>query len=150
MEFAHAYLLALTALALYVAGVSVLTTRVSYPLYAAVPADAFVAYHRRYGRQIPPVVVAPAFAAFLGCLVLPLNRPSAVPIGVALAVAAGGLAGLLATVTVAVPSHVRLQRDGFTGEAYRRLRSADRLRTAACLLSAVLLAWSVVLAFEPR
>ena len=150
MSFAHACLLALTALAWYVAGVSVLTTRVSYPLYTTVPPGAFVAYHRHYGRQIPPVVVAPAFVAFLGCLVLPLTRPPAVPSGIALAVAAGGLVAVLATVGVAIPSHVRLQRDGFTGDAYDRLRAADRVRTTACLLDAVLLGWSVLLAFGPR
>ena len=39
MTFAHAYLLTLAALAMYVVGVSALTTRVSYPLYAAAGAS---------------------------------------------------------------------------------------------------------------
>jgi hypothetical protein len=150
MDFAHAYLLSLTALSAYVTGVSAMTTRVSYPLYAAVPAGAFVDYHARYNRQIPPVVIAPAFAAFLGWLSLPLIRPAAVPVGVALTIAAGGLIALVATATAAIPSHLRLQREGFSDSAYGRLRTADRIRTAACVLGAVLLAWSVVLAFTPR
>jgi hypothetical protein len=150
MTFAHAYLLTLAALAMYVVGVSALTTRVSYPLYAAVPAPAFVAYHRRYGRQIIPVIIVPAFVSFLGCLSVPLARPDAVPTWLALLIAAGGLTALLATFTAAVPSHRRLQRDGFAAGAYARLRSADRIRTAACVCSAALLGWSVILAYAPR
>ncbi|MEU8236095.1 hypothetical protein AB0C12_41450 [Actinoplanes sp. NPDC048967] len=150
MDFAHAYLLALAALTAYVGGVSALTTRVSYPLYAAVPAAAFVAYHRRYSRQILPVVIVPGFASFLACLALPLVRPAAVPLWVAVLIAAGGLIALLATVTAAVPSHLLLQRDGFADGPYRRLRVADRIRTAACGGSAALLVWCVALAFAAR
>jgi hypothetical protein len=150
MTFASGYLLLLTALTMYTVGVSALTTRVSYPLYAAVPAPAFVAYNRRYSRQIVPVVIVPAFVCFLGCLGLPLARPTAVPAWVALVIAAGGLTALLATVTAAIPSHLRLQRDGFSGDAYGRLRFADRIRTAACVCSAGLLLWSVALTFVPR
>ena len=150
MTFAHAYLLTLAALAMYVVGISAFTTRVSYPLYAAVPAPAFVAYHLRYNRQILPVIVVPGFLCFLGCLSLPLARPAAVPVWVGLLIAAGGLVALLATVTAAIPSHVRLQLDGFAAGAYRRLRVADGIRTVASVCSASLLAWSVVLAFTPR
>jgi hypothetical protein len=150
MTFVHVYLLLLAALTMYTVGVSALTTRVSYPLYAAVPAPAFVAYHWRYSRQIIPVVIVPAFACFLGCLILPLSRPAAVPAWMALVIAAGGLTALLATVTAAIPSHLRLQRDGFGAAAYGRLRFADRIRTAACVCSAGLLLWSVVLTFAPR
>jgi hypothetical protein len=150
MTVPHVYLLALTALAMYVAGVSALTTRVSYPLYAAVPAEAFVAYHQRYNRQILPVIVVPGFVCFLGCLAFPLVRPGAVPVWLALPIAAGGLTALLATGTAAIPSHLRLQHDGFAAGPYRRLRAADRIRTAACLGSAALLGWGLVLAFIPR
>lgn len=150
MTFAHGYLLVLAALAMYIVGISALTTRVSYPLYAAVPAPAFIAYHRRYNQQILPVIIIPAFVCFLACLSLPLIRPAAVPVWVALLIAAGGLTALLATVTAAIPSHLRLQRDGFAAGAYRRLRIADRIRTAACVCSAALLVWSVVAAFGPR
>ncbi len=150
MEFPHLYLLALTALVLYVAGVSAMTTGVSYPLYAAVPADTFVAYHQQYNRRIPGVIVVPAFVAYLGCMALPLTVPDAVPAGAAVLIAFAGLTALLATVTAAIPSHVRLQRHGFSAAAYRRLRAADAVRTAACFLAAAGLAWSVVLAFTPR
>jgi hypothetical protein len=150
MTFAHVYLLSLTVLASYVVGISALTTRVSYPLYAAVPIPAFVAYHRRYNVQIIPVVIIPGFLSFLACLILPLVRPAAVPVWVGLLIAAGGLTALLATVTAAIPSHARLQRDGFAAEPYQRLRTADRIRTAACVGSAALLVWSVAAAFGPR
>ena len=61
------------------------------------------------------------------------------PLWVASLVAAGGLIALLATVTAAVPSHLLLPRDGFADGPYRRLRIADRIRTAACGGSAALL-----------
>jgi hypothetical protein len=150
MPIADVYLLVLTVLASYVVGISALTTRVSYPLYAAVPAPAFVAYHRRYSRQIIPVIIIPAFLSFLACLSLPLVRPESVPVWMALLVAAGGLTALLATVTAAIPSHARLQRDGFAAEPYQRLRTADRIRTAACACSAVFLVWSLVVAYGAR
>jgi hypothetical protein len=136
---------------LLAAGTVVGTTgRVSYPLRAAVPAAAFVAYHRRYSRQILPVVIVPGFISFVACLALPLVRPAAVPLRVASLIAAGGLFALLATVGAAVPSHLLLQRDGFAERPYRRLRAADRIRTTACGGSAVLLVWCVALAFAAR
>ncbi|MBU2669119.1 hypothetical protein KOI35_36960 [Actinoplanes bogorensis] len=142
MEFSHVYLTGLTVLTIYLAGVSAMTTAVSYPLYTAVPAGSFVDYHRRYNRRIPFVIVAPAFLGFLGCAAFPLVRPGEVPAAATALIAATGLIALLATVTVAIPSHLRLQRDGFSHATYRRLRSADAVRTAACFTGAATLIWS--------
>jgi hypothetical protein len=148
--FADLYLFVLMLLALYVVGISLMTTQVSYPLYAAVPGAAFVQYHQRYNRRIPPVIIAPGFVMFLSCMVFPLVRPEPVPIGVGLLVALGGLIALGATVTAAIPSHLRLQRDGFDRRPYRTLRTADLIRTLGCLLSAALLVWSVLQVYQPR
>ena len=134
-----AYLLALTVLAVYMAGVSLMTSQVTYPLYAAVPAGSFVEYHRRYNSRIPLVIVAPGFVCFLACAALPLVGADHIPRWAAGLVALGGLTALTATVAAAIPSHVRLQRDGFQPGAYRTLRRADLIRTAACLLSAAVL-----------
>jgi hypothetical protein len=133
------YLLALTVLAVYMVGVSLMTSQVSYPLYAAVPAGSFVDYHRRYSGRIPPVVVAPGFVCFLACASLPLVGPPGVPGWATALVALGGLTALVATVAAAIPSHRRLQRDGFQSAAYRTLRRADLIRTAGCVLSAAVL-----------
>lgn len=133
------YLLALTVLAVYMVGVSFMTSQVSYPLYAAVPAGSFVEYHRRYSHRIPLVIIVPGFVSFLACTTLPLVGPPDVPVWARLVVAAGGLTALAATVAAAIPSHRRLQRDGFHARAYRTLRRADLVRTAACLLSAAVL-----------
>jgi hypothetical protein len=150
MDFAHAYLFGLTVLALYALGVALMTTQVSYPLYTSVPTEAFVAYHHRYNRRIPLVVVVPAFVMFVACAALPFLRPDAVPGWIAACIAAGGLAGLLATVAAAIPSHLRLQRDGFDHGTYRKLRLADLTRSIGCTLSAGLLVWSLLLTFTPR
>lgn len=133
------FLSALTVLAVYVVGVSLMTTQVSYPLYAAVPAGSFVEYHRRYNSRIPLVIIAPGFLSFLACAALPLVGPPDLPGWASALVALGGLTALVATVTAAIPSHVRLQRDGFEARAYRRLRTADLIRTAGCVLSAAVL-----------
>jgi uncharacterized SAM-binding protein YcdF (DUF218 family) len=148
-----AYLLALTVLAVYMTGVSLMTSQVTYPLYAAVPAGSFVEYHRRYNTRIPLVIVAPGFLCFLACATLPavgaLADPDTgadrVPRWAAVLVAAGGLTALVATAGAAIPSHLRLQRHGFQPGAYRTLRRADLIRTAGCLLSA-----GVLVAFLPR
>ncbi len=133
------YLLALTVLAVYMVGVSLLTSQVSYPLYAAVPAGSFVEYHRRYTGRIPLVIIAPGFASFVACAVLPLVGPPGVPGWAAALVALGGLTALVATVAAAIPSHRRLQREGFRSGVYRTLRRADLIRTAGCILSAAVL-----------
>jgi hypothetical protein len=133
------FLLALTVLAVYMVGVSLMTSQVSYPLYAAVPAGSFVEYHRRYSSRIPLVIIVPGFASFLACLALPVVGPSEVPGRASVLVALGGLTALVATVTAAIPSHRRLHRDGFQPRAYRTLRRADLIRTAGCVLSAAVL-----------
>ena len=96
MDFPHVYLLTLTILGVYMAAISLMTTQVSYPLYAAVPRAAFVDYHERYNRRIAPVIVAPGLPTFLACAAFAFLRPGTVPPWLGLLVAAGGLAALLA------------------------------------------------------
>jgi hypothetical protein len=149
MDFSHGYLLAVTALAIYMVGISLLTTWVNYPLYASVPPAAFVGYHARYQRLITPVIIVPGFPTFLGCVAFTLVRPASVPLWLALLVTLGGLVSLGTTFAGAIPSHVRLQRQGFDAVPYRRLRLADAFRTSACVLSAGGLIIGVLYAFTP-
>lgn len=149
MDFAHTYLLVLTALAIYMVGISLMTTQVSYPLYASVPPPDFVAYHARYQRRIPPVIIGPGMTSFLACVAFAFLRPPAAPGWLAGLAAAGGLIALAATFTAAIPSHLRLQRIGFAAGPYRTLRIADAVRTGACALSAGALVACVLITFEP-
>ena len=150
MDFPHVYLLVLTVLGVYMAAISLMTTQVSYPLYAAVPHAAFIDYHERYNRRITPVIVAPGLPGFIACIAFAFLRPGTVPAWLALLVAAGGLVALLATVTAAIPSHLRLRAEGFADRPYRTLRTADAIRTLACLLSAGALIAALLNAFGPR
>ena len=150
MDLPHVFLIVVTGLTVYLVGVSLMTTQVSYPLYASVPADVFVAYHARYSRRIQPVIIAPGFPTFLACIVYPVLRPDGIPAWAALLVAAGGVAALTATLSTAIPAHLRLQRDGFTPTAYRRLRTADAIRTLGCVLSAAVLIGCTLTTFTPR
>jgi hypothetical protein len=149
MDFSHTYLLVVTALAIYMVGISLMTTQVSYPLYASVPRPAFVDYHARYQRRIQPVIIGPGFPTFLACVAFAFLRPAAAPGWLAVLVAAGGLIALAVTVGAAIPSHLRLQRGGFDAGPYRTLRIADAVRTSACALSAGALIACVLAAFDP-
>ncbi|MFI5906894.1 hypothetical protein [Dactylosporangium sp. NPDC051541] len=150
MDFSHVYLLVLTVAGVYMAAIALMTTQVSYPLYAAVPREAFIGYHERYNRRIRPVIVTPGLPTFVACAGFAFLRPDAVPVWLALLVAAGGLAALLATATAAIPSHLRLRREGLTARPYRTLRTADAIRTTGCLLSAAALIAALLNAFGPR
>lgn len=150
MDLPHIYLVIVTLLAVYLVGISLMTTQVTYPLYASVPAGAFVDYHARYNRRILPVIIVPGFPTFLAFVVYFFLRPDGIPGWAGLLVAAGGAAALIATVSTAIPAHVRLQRDGFTPAAYRRLRTADAIRTLGCVLSATVLIGCALTAFAPR
>jgi hypothetical protein len=150
VDQAHAYLVVLTGLAVYFVGVSLMTTQVSYPLYASVPREAFVEYHARYNRRIRAVIIVPGFPTFLAWTVFPFVRPDTAPGWAGVLVAAGGITTLATTFGGAIPAHVRLQRDGFTPSAYRRLRTADAIRTAGCVLSAAALIGCTLVVFTPR
>jgi hypothetical protein len=149
VAFSYVFLVVLTGFAVYLVGVSLMTTQVSYPLYASVPAGAFVAYHARYNRRIQPVIIAPGFPTFLACAVFPFVRPDGITGWAALLVAAGGVTALITTLGGAIPAHLSLQRDGFTPAAYRRLRTADAIRTLGCVLSAAVLIGCLLATFTP-
>jgi ABC-type proline/glycine betaine transport system permease subunit len=150
MDFAHVYLLTLTILGVYMAALSLMTTQVSYPLYTAVPAEAFIGYHERYNRRIAPVIVAPGLPTFAACVAFAPLRPDTVPPWLALLVALGGATALLATALAAIPSHLRLRREGLTPRPYRTLRTADAARTLGCVLSAGALIAALLTSFTPR
>jgi hypothetical protein len=129
--------------AAYLAGLSWFVAAVHYPLFAAVGADGWAAYHRRHSDRTT-VVVAPALGGELGGAAWTLlARPDGVgaaAAAVGLALAAGAWA---VTALAAVPAH-RSLAGGYERAAGRRLERAHLARTlmwtAHAVLAAVLVA----------
>lgn len=131
----------LAALTAYSAGVGWQAQLVSYPLYRAVGAEEFAAYHLQYNDSIPLVVIAPGFAAFLGGVAFWWTRPAGVPRWAAGVVAVGGLTSALTTALWAIPMHDRLDEVGRSAETIDSLVLANVPRTVALTLSTGVLLW---------
>jgi len=133
-------LVGLTALTTWSAAVGWQAQAVSYPLYRAVAAEDFLAYHAQYNGAIPVVVIAPGFVAFLAGIALPWTRPAWVPARVAGLVAAAGAVSLVSTVAWAIPMHARLDRVGQDAATIDSLLSANLVRSVALTVGTVALA----------
>ncbi|GAA4926786.1 hypothetical protein EV188_10848 [Actinomycetospora succinea] len=133
----RAHLVGLTALTAYSTGVGWQAQMVSYPLFRAVPAEDFLAYHAQYNQAIPLVVIVPGFLTFLACAAFPWTRPAEVPRRLAAVVAAGGLASLASTVAWAIPRHDRLDRIGQDAATIDSLLDANLVRSLALTVCTV-------------
>ena len=112
--------------ALAMTGVIWFVQIVHYPLFGAVGAPAWPAYHAAHTRRTGWVVAPLMIAELATALAI------AVRDGGALATAGAALAATtwLATFALAVPDHGRLER-GYDARVARRLVTAGWLRTAA-------------------
>jgi hypothetical protein len=99
------------ALSFWVLGQIWFAQIVIYPLFARVGPKDYVDYHRFYGSRIPLVVIVPGFLSFLAPIPLALFGPE-VPLWMSTANIATGICGLLVTVLLAIPRHVRLENHG--------------------------------------
>jgi phage terminase large subunit-like protein len=111
---------------------------VHYPLFAAVPPEAFGAYHARHTRTTTSVVVVPMLVELLTSAALLAWRPAWMSREAA--VAGLILAALVwaSTAGVQVPLHARLSR-GRDAAAIRRLVRTNAARAALWTAHALLL-----------
>jgi hypothetical protein len=137
------YLIAVSVLCAYSTGVAWQAQLVSYPLYRAVGAADFVAYHQRYGEAIPLVVVLPGFVTFLAGTAFLWARPRQVSRGVAMVVSASSFIALLSTVLWAIPKHDELDRIGQSASTIDSLLQANLVRSLALSAATLALGWSV-------
>lgn len=102
-----------------------------YPSFSSIDAADFSAWHRSYIKRIV-VVVAPLMLAqlFLACLTFLNNRN--LP---GLVMLAGILLIWLASLTLSLPCHRRLQREGKDNNTIQRLVRTNWIRTVL---------WSIV------
>lgn len=136
-------LVGLTALTTYSTAIGWQAQLVSYPLYKAVPADAFGAYHLRYNAAIPLPVIIPGFTSFLAGMAFYWTRPQDVPRLPAAVVGLAGLTSLLVTVSWAIPLHDRLDQIGQSRAAVENLLQANLLRSVALTAATAVLVWCV-------
>ncbi len=134
-----ANLVAVTALTVYSAAIGWQAQLVSYPLYRAVGAADFAAYHLQYNDSIPVVTIAPGFLSFLACIAFWWTRPADVPRPVAGLVALCGLTALLSTVLWAIPRHDLLDEIGQSAAVIDSLLNANLLRSLALTAGALAL-----------
>lgn len=137
-------LAALAALTAYSTGVTWQAQFVSYPLYRAMSAADFPAYHLAYNAAIPGVVIIPGFLTFLACAVFPFTKPAGVPRAVTAVVVVSGVGCLLSTVLWAIPMHDRLDAIGQDAATIASLLAANGVRTALLTAGAAALTWTVV------
>jgi hypothetical protein len=133
----------LTCLSAYSTGVAWQAQLVSYPLYRAVPGEAFLAYHAQYNQAIPAVVIAPGFATFLAAGAFAWTRPRGVPVWMGTLVSGCGVVALLTTVLWAIPRHNQLDREGQSAATIDSLLRANEVRTAALTMGTLALGWCV-------
>ncbi|MEE4025786.1 hypothetical protein V1Y59_22070 [Gordonia sp. PKS22-38] len=137
-------LAAVSGLTAYSAGVAWQAQFVSYPLYRAMSADEFPAYHLAYNHAIPGVVIVPGFVSFLACAAFWWTRPAGIPKPVAAVVGVSGVGALLSTVAWAIPMHNRLDDIGQDPATISSLIQANGVRTAFLTAGALALSWCTV------
>ena len=134
-------LVGLTVLTTYSTALGWQAQEVSYPLFRAVGAGDFAAYHQLYNEAIPLPVIVPGFLCFVAATAFPWTRPRAVPRPAAIVVGLVGLTSLASTVLWAVPLHDRLDAEGLSAATIDGLLSANLVRTLALTAGTVVLTW---------
>ncbi len=100
------------ALTLYMSGMIWSMQILEYPLFALVGPREFPAYHRRYNRGLPLLVILPSLAAFASAVVVIFTRPARLPLWASLVVAVLDFFVIIATVVREAPLHAQLNRGG--------------------------------------
>ena len=117
---------------------------VCYPTYSIVGKEEFVAFHTRFGKLLVPVFVVPAFLTGVGLIASALWRPGFVPSWAGYANAVVGAMILGTTLTIELPKHIKLDRDGKDDALLRSLISNNLPRALGWTAAVVILAHALV------
>ncbi len=142
MNMPQGLLLVGTAATWYLVGLIWVIQLVHYPLFALVPADAFLPYHTAHMTRISLAVIVPMLIELLTALVLAAVPPAGVPgwlpiLGAVLVLLIWGL-----TFLVQSPQHGLLQA-GFSRDVIAALVAGNWWRTLAWTLRGGLMLWMV-------
>jgi hypothetical protein len=117
---------------------------VHYPLFRAIPADAFRSYEVAHTAAIGRLLIVPAGIEVVSAAALVWNRPDGVPLGMVMLSGALLAAIWVATALVQAPLHRRLL-DGYDRATVDRLVRSNWFRTGAWTLRGVLVAAMLLL-----
>jgi len=132
----------------YGMGIAWLVQFVDYPMYLAVPPDAFLTYYGQYLQAIVfPVIVALSLSWCLSALLI-LNRPRAIPAWAPWAAVGLALLGFIASQILEAPYNLDLVAHGFKAEAIRAKIANNWFRLIPWTLQAALLSWMTHLALR--
>jgi hypothetical protein len=109
-----------------------------YPLYAAVPPEAFKAYVARQNRlQVVPSII-PGIVQFLAALALPIVKPTGVSATLVILSVAGNIAIVAVTARWSARLHRMLEREGHDKTLIDRLIHRNWYRTLLYTVQSVL------------
>ena len=114
---------------LFMVGVVWFCQIVHYPLFAAVGADGFVAYHARHSIRVTWLIAVPWLVEVASSAILVVERPADVPAWLAVLGAALAAATVVVTALVQGPAHTGLAR-GYDEDRIRSLVRGNAPRTA--------------------
>jgi len=114
---------------LFMVGVVWFCQIVHYPLFAAVGADGFVAYHARHLVRVTWLIAVPWLVEVASSAILVVERPADVPAWLAVLGAALAAATVVVTALVQGPAHTGLAR-GYDEDRIRSLVRGNAPRTA--------------------
>jgi hypothetical protein len=114
---------------LFMVGVVWFCQIVHYPLFAAVGADGFVAYHARHSVRVTWLIAVPWLVEVASSAILVVERPADVPAWLAVLGAALAAATVVVTALVQGPAHTGLAR-GYDEDRIRTLVRGNAPRTA--------------------
>ena len=128
----------------FCAAINAYTLRRAYPLWRAVPPEAFAALHREYLRRLTPVITLPHVVMFFSSALLLRWHPSSFPLGDAILLFTLDAAVVAVSAFAAGPIHSRFERSGrLDAPGLARLLQLSALRTARTLAVSALLCFYI-------
>lgn len=148
MDTPHIILLIALIVQIYNLGTIWFCQLAVYPLFARVGVAEYAGYHRFYTTHIMFQVIIPGFLSFVLPVLVWWFLPASVPVWMAVANVALGIAGLLVTVGLEIPRHNKLDH-GKDDTLIAELIAYNWPRTASITVSAALTLSMCSYAFAP-
>ena len=122
----------------------------TYPLFARVGRDEFVAFHKEYQRRLPLAIYAPYSLLMAANVLLLFSRPAELAVGWVVALLILNASIVVESLALAAPVHYRMDRQtrNDKGEV-RRLIRLNGARLAAATASSALVAYLLVRTLAP-
>ncbi len=122
----------------------------TYPLFARVGRDEFVAFHKEYQRRLPLAIYAPYTLLMAANVLLLFSHPAELAVGWVVALLILNAFIAVESLALAAPVHYRMDRQTFNDKGeVRRLIRLNGVRLAAATASSALVAYLLVRTLAP-